>query len=74
MVDYMDLADIQRRLPHFLEEVYNQRRLHSSLGYMLPDDTPSARSNPERHPSTSKGSLLGGSIIGSARTPRPLGS
>ena len=37
-VDYRDLADIQNRLPNFLEEVYNRRRLHSSLGYLPPDE------------------------------------
>ena len=37
-VDYRDLEDIQDRLPMFLEEVYNRRRLHSSLGYMPPEE------------------------------------
>lgn len=34
--DYSTVEDVVRRLPHFLEEVYNRRRLHSSLGYMPP--------------------------------------
>lgn len=29
-VDYVDLGDIQRRLPRFLEEINNQSRIHSS--------------------------------------------
>jgi putative transposase len=37
-VDYEGLQDLQRRLPHFLEETYNQRRLHSALGYLPPDE------------------------------------
>ena len=38
VVDYEDLQDVQRRLPHFLEEVYNRQRLHSALGYLPPDE------------------------------------
>ena len=36
--DYSTLQDVTKRLPHFLEEVYNRRRLHSSLGYMPPEE------------------------------------
>ena len=35
--DYSTIDDVADRLPHFLEEVYNRRRLHSSLGYMPPE-------------------------------------
>ena len=28
--DYSTIDDVADRLPHFLEEVYNRRRLHSS--------------------------------------------
>ena len=34
--EYRTLADVQIRLPYFIEEVYNQKRLHSSLGYRPP--------------------------------------
>ncbi len=36
--EYQTLADVERRLPYFIEQVYNQKRLHSSLGYRPPDE------------------------------------
>ena len=34
--EYQTLDDVQNRLPFFIQEVYNRKRLHSSLGYRPP--------------------------------------
>jgi len=34
--EYLDLADAYGQLTHFIEEVYNRKRLHSALGYRPP--------------------------------------
>ena len=34
--DYQSFADAEAHLDHFIEAVYNQKRLHSSLGYRPP--------------------------------------
>ena len=36
--DYQSLEDVKSRIPYFLQEVYNQKRLHSALGYVTPQD------------------------------------
>ncbi len=34
--DYQTYADVTARLPHFIDQVYNLRRLHSALDYHSP--------------------------------------
>lgn len=34
--DYETMTDVVERVPWFIEEVYNQKRLHLSIGYMTP--------------------------------------
>jgi transposase InsO family protein len=36
LTEYEDLADARRQLGRFLDEVYNTKRIHSSLGYLTP--------------------------------------
>lgn len=35
--DYQTIDDVRKSVSHFVEQVYNAKRLHSSLGYYSPD-------------------------------------
>lgn len=36
--NYETMKDVIRNLPKFMDEIYNLKRLHSSLGYMSPEE------------------------------------
>ena len=38
MFSYETYNEVTGRIPYFIEEVYNKKRLHSSLGYMPPEE------------------------------------
>lgn len=38
MWDYETYLDVIERVPYFIEEVYNKKRLHSSLNYLSPEE------------------------------------
>jgi len=38
MFEYETYAEVLERIPYFIKEVYNSKRLHSSLGYMPPEE------------------------------------
>ena len=36
--EYETFQDVIERIPYFIEDVYNSKRLHSSLGYIPPEE------------------------------------
>jgi transposase InsO family protein len=45
MFNYETYEDVIERIAYFIEEVYNKKRLHSSLGYMPPEEFESVVKN-----------------------------
>jgi transposase InsO family protein len=43
--NYETYEDVIERLPFFIEEVYNRKRLHASIGYLPPTEFEAAISN-----------------------------
>ena len=38
MFEYETYGEVLKRIPYFTLQVYNKKRLHSSLGYMPPEE------------------------------------
>jgi len=36
--DYESFSDAQEQIGHFIEDVYQNKRIHSALGYMTPTE------------------------------------
>jgi len=49
MFEYETYKDVLERIPYFIEEVYNRKRLHSSLGYMSPEEFEHKYNNNKPH-------------------------
>jgi transposase InsO family protein len=51
---YRDLEQARRSIGHFLEDVYNWRRLHSALGYLPPAQFEARYNNPRTKEAASR--------------------
>jgi len=69
--EYETVEDVLERLPRFLEEVYNRRRLHSALGSVPPEEFETVNRSPAAQDDslTSDCPTAGGHSTSSARRP-----
>lgn len=52
--EYHDFADAQRQIMRFLDDVYNVKRIHSSLGYLTPKEFEQQWRTERSRPTTTK--------------------
>lgn len=50
--EYRDLLDAKNNIEQFIDQVYNQKRLHSSIGYRTPVEREAQLENQTLNPST----------------------
>lgn len=48
MTEYANIAEARHQIAHFVEEVYNKKRLHSAIGYLPPTEFESVGYNKEK--------------------------
>lgn len=57
--EYRTFDDVLQRIPYFIDQVYNQKRLHSSLGYRPPNEFETILQGGVRICTTPEKSILG---------------
>lgn len=55
--EYRTVEDVQSRLPYFIEQVYNRKRLHSALGYRPPEEYEKLWTAAQNHQPPCRGTL-----------------